>query len=362
MSSSLFSPIKIRSTEFRNRVWVSPMCQYSADNGVVGDWHKVHLGSFATGGVGLIMVEATGVEPEGRISVGCTGLWSEEQAQAFKPIIKFVHDQGAKIGIQLAHAGRKGSTMLPWDDHEIAAQNEGGWTTISASAISYKDFPVPKQMSVEEIQTLANKFVEASARAVKAGFDVIELHAAHGYLFHQFLSPITNQRQDAYGGSFENRIRFLVETSELVRVAIGSEIPLFVRISATDWVEGGWDTEQSIRLCKILKEVGVDLIDVSSGGLVHDAKIVTGPGYQVGFATEIKNGSKIMTSAVGQINDPAQAEDIIKNKKIDAVMIGRQMLRNPRWAIGAAEELGEKISWSVQLERARKLGARKSPQ
>ena len=362
MSSSLFTPLTIRSTEFRNRVWVSPMCQYSATDGEIGEWHKVHLGAFATGGVGLIMVEATGVEPEGRISLGCTGMWSDKQAQAFRSIIDFAHAQGTKIGMQLAHAGRKGSTMLPWDDHEIAGQHEGGWATKSASAISYKNFPTPKQMSIEEIQDLAGKFVEASVRSLKVGFDVIEIHAAHGYLFHQFLSPITNTRNDAYGGSFENRTRFLVETCQIVRDAIGVDTPLFVRLSATDWVEGGWDIKQSIQLCEILKKVGVDLIDVSSGGLVHDAKINSGPGYQVGFAVEIKSGSEILTSAVGQITDPIQAEDIIKNKGIDSVMIGRQMLRNPRWAIAAAEELGQQIPWSVQLERARKIGARKSPQ
>ena len=240
MTSSLFTPIKIRSVEFGNRVWVSPMCQYSANDGVVSEWHRVHLGSFATGGVGLIMVEATGVEPEARISIGCTGMWNDKQAQAFKPIIDFVHSQGVKIGIQLAHAGRKGSTMVPWDDHEIASADEGGWETVSASPISFRDFPLPRELSVAEITDLTTKFVEASLRSVEAGFDVIEIHAAHGYLFHQFMSPITNKRTDQYGGSFENRIRFLVDTAKAIREHIGNEMPLFTRISATDWVEGGW--------------------------------------------------------------------------------------------------------------------------
>jgi 2,4-dienoyl-CoA reductase-like NADH-dependent reductase (Old Yellow Enzyme family) len=362
MTSQLFTPIKIRSIEFSNRVWVSPMCQYSAIDGVVGEWHKIHLGSFATGGAGLIMVEATGVEPEARISLGCTGIWNTKQADAFEPIIKFVHSQGVKIGIQLAHAGRKGSTMLPWDDHEIASHADGGWTTTSASAISYKNFPEPKEMSILEIEELKVKFIEASMRAKDSGFDLIEIHAAHGYLFHQFLSPLTNTRNDKYGGSFENRTRLLVDTAKLIREKIGEDMPLFVRISATDWVEGGWDLYQSIELCKILKDNGVDLIDVSSGGLVHDAKITTGPGYQVHFAAEIKQKAAILTAAVGQITEATQAEEIIKSDNSDAVMIGRQMLRNPRWAISAAEELGEKIPWSLQLERARRIGARKSPQ
>lgn len=362
MSSPLFSPLKIRSVEISNRVWVSPMCQYSARDGVVGLWHQIHLGAFATGGVGLIMVEATGVVPEGRISLGCPGIWNQEQADAFKPMIEFAHSQGAKMGIQLAHAGRKGSTMLPWDDHEIASPSEGGWQTAGPSAIAYKDFPIPHEMTIEEIKDLTAKFVEASKRAIAVGFDLIEIHAAHGYLFHQFFSPLSNQRTDQYGGSFENRIRFLVDTARAIRAAIGENYPIFARISATDWVEGGWDIEDSVKLCLELKNAGVDLIDVSTGGLVHDAKITTGPGYQVSFAAKIRSEAKMLTSAVGLITDGHQAEEIIENESADAVMIGRAMLRNPRWAIGAAEDLGEKIQWSLQLERARRLGARKSPQ
>lgn len=362
MTSQLFSPLKVRGVEFKNRVWVSPMCQYSAIDGVVGTWHIVHLGSFATGGVGMIMVEATAVMPNGRISVGCSGIWNETQAEAFKPAIDFVHSQGSLIGIQLAHAGRKGSTMKPWDDHEIASAAEGGWETIAPSAIPYKDFPIPHEMTVSEIKDAQQAFVDAAVRSERAGFDLIELHAAHGYLFHQFFSPFTNTRSDEYGGSFENRVRFLVDTAKSVRSALKESTPLFVRISASDWVEGGWDVDDSIELCRILKEVGVDLIDVSSGGLVHDAKITTGPGYQVHFAEAVKNGAQILTSAVGQINQAQQAEEIVATHRADAVMIGREMLRNPRWAIAAAEELGEKIPWSLQLERSRRIGARKSPQ
>lgn len=338
------------------------MCQYSADDGVVGDWHRVHLGAFATGGVGMIMVEATAVMPNGRISIGCSGIWSDKHAEAFRPSIDFAHSQGTLIGIQLAHAGRKGSTMKPWDDHELALIEEGGWINIAPSALAYKDFPIPHAMTSEEIEGAEQAFVDAAIRSERVGFDLIEIHAAHGYLFHQFLSPLSNKRQDHYGGSFENRIRFLVETVKKVRSAISQDTPLFVRISATDWVEGGWDLDEAVELCKILKDVGADLIDVSSGGLVHDSKITTGPGYQVPFAAKIKSDAQILTSAVGQITAGDQAEEIIASGKADAVMLGREMLRNPRWAIAAAEELGEKIPWSIQLERARKIGARKSPQ
>lgn len=338
------------------------MCQYSAVNGVVGSWHLVHLGAFATGGVGHIMVEATGVTPEGRISIGCPGIWNDEQANVFKPIIEFVHQQRALIGIQLSHAGRKGSTMKPWDDYEIATIEEGGWKTVGASPIPYKDFPIPRELSVDEISNLKVSFVAAAERSIAAGFDVIEIHAAHGYLFHQFLSPLTNNREDNYGGTLENRMRFLLETAESVRNALPVDTPLFVRISATDWVEGGWNLEDSIVLCQKLKSVGVDLIDVSTGGLVHDAKIPSGPSYQVPFSSEIRRKVGILTTSVGLIVEGKQAEKILENGDADAVMIARQMMRNPRWAIEVAEEFGEKIDWSVQLERARRVGPRKSPQ
>jgi 2,4-dienoyl-CoA reductase-like NADH-dependent reductase (Old Yellow Enzyme family) len=308
------------------------------------------------------MVEATGVVPEGRISIGCPSIEDDAHADAFKPMINFAHSHDVKIGIQLAHAGRKAGTMLPWDDHRIAAPEEGGWQIVSSSAIAFEGYAEPLALTIPQIHQLTQDFAAAAARAVGVGFDVIELHAAHGYLFHQFYSPLANKRTDEYGGDFANRTRFLRETVEAVRKAIPTGTPLFVRISATDWVEGGWDIEESVALCRILKEVGVDLIDVSSGGLVHDAKITTGPGYQVPLAARIKKESNILTSAVGIITEAVQAEEIIESKSSDAVMIGRQMLRNPRWAISAAEELGEKIPWSLQLERSRRIGARKSPQ
>ena len=362
MTSHLFQPLKIREVEFKNRLWVSPMCQYSAIDGVVGDWHMVHLGAFATGGTGFIMVEATGVTPEGRISIGCPGIWNDKQAEAFKEVIDFAHQQRTLVGIQLAHAGRKGSTMHPWADHEVATNSEGGWETVSASAIPFRDLPSPRALEINEILAIQESFVAAAKRAINVGFDVIELHAAHGYLFHQFLSPLSNHRSDSYGGSLENRMKFLIETADKVRNALPNTTPLFVRISATDWVEGGWELDSSIELAKELKKVGVDLIDVSTGGLVHDAKIPAAPGYQVSFATEIKNQVGILTSAVGLISDAEQAEAIVASGKADAVMVARQFLRNPRWAIEVAEHFGEKIDWSQQLERARRVGPRKSPQ
>lgn len=355
MSAALFQELQIRDLTIPNRAWVSPMCQYSAKNGLVGEWHRVHLGAFATGGAGLILVEATGVVPEGRISIGCPGIWSEDLAQAFKPIIDFTHSMGQTIGIQIAHAGRKGSTMLPWDDHLVASSDEGGWQTVSASDLPFTGMPAPKALSTAEIAELVHDFARAADRAVKVGFDVIEIHAAHGYLFHQFLSPLTNKRTDEYGGSLEGRMRFLLEVARKVRATIPDGVPLFVRISATDWVEGGWDIDQAVVLCGKLKEIGVDLIDVSSGGLVSNAVIPVGPGYQVPFAETIRKKVGIATSAVGVITDAHQAEEIVSTGKADAVMLAREMLRNPRWALTASEELGVRGRWPNQFKRASKL-------
>ena len=362
MSISMFNSLQIRDLKILNRVWVSPMCQYSAKDGLISEWHRIHLGAFATGGVGLLFVEATAVVPDGRISVGCPGIWNDAQADAFVPIINFAHDMKTTIGIQLAHAGRKGSTLLPWDDHVIANAHEGGWTTVGPSPESFKDFPIPHELSTAEIADLTKSYVDAAKRAVRVGFDVIELHAAHGYLFHQFFSPLSNHRTDEYGGSFEGRTRFLREVTAQVRQNIPEGVPLFVRISATDWVEGGWEVEDSVKLARELKLLGADLIDVSSGGLVHDAKILSGPGYQVPFAQAVKDGAGILTSAVGLITDAHQAEEIVSSKKADAVMLAREMLRNPHWAMAAAEELGIQIPWPLQFERARKLSPRPSPQ
>lgn len=355
MPAALFQELRIRDLLIPNRAWVSPMCQYSAHNGLIGEWHQVHLGAFATGGAGLIIVEATGVVPEGRISIGCPGIWNDNLAQAFEPIIDFTHSMGSKIGIQIAHAGRKGSTMRPWDDHLVADENEGGWQTVSASNLPFPGMPAPRALSTAEIAELVEDFARAADRAAKTGFDVVEIHAAHGYLLHQFLSHLTNTRTDEYGGSLEGRMRFLLEVARKVRGTIPIGMPLFVRISATDWVEGGWDIDQAVILCAKLKEIGVDLIDVSSGGLIHNAVVPVGPGYQVPFAETIRNKVGIATSAVGVITDAHQAEEIVSSGKADAVMLAREMLRNPRWALAASEELGIRGKWPNQFTRASKI-------
>ena len=352
--TNLFDPLTLRGVTFQNRVWVSPMCQYSSKDGLIGTWHHAHLTAFATGRPGLIMVEASGVVPEGRISIGCVSLESDEKVNAFTPIIEFAHTQNVKVGIQLAHAGRKGSTTLPTDDHPIATSAEGGWQTVSASPIAYNAMPAPRALSIAEIHELTQSFVAAAKRAVKAGFDLVEIHAAHGYLFHQFYSPLTNVRTDEYGGSFENRIKFLFETVQAVRTAIPDSMPLFVRLSASDWIEdGGWNIIDSIELAKQLKELGVDLIDTSSAGNIHEQKITVGPGFQVPFANAIKHEAGIPTSAVGLITTPAQAQHIIETEEADAVFMAREMIRNPRWPLHAAQELGVSIEWPVQYERGK---------
>ena len=331
------------------------MCQYSAIDGLVGEWHRAHLGAFATGSPGLIMVEATGVVPEGRISIACPTINSDSHADAFKPMIDFAHSQNVKMGIQLAHAGRKASTMRPWDDHRMASIDEGGWQSVSSSAIAFHGYPEPRALTIQEIHQLTLDFVSAAKRAIKVGFDVIEIHAAHGYLFHQFYSPLANTRSDEYGGSFENRVRFLLETAKAVRSAIPTGTPLFVRISATDWVDDGWNLVDSIELSSQLKSLGVDLIDVSTGGNLHNAPIKATPGFQVPFAAAIRTEAQIMTTAVGLITEPEQAQYIIETGEADALFLARAMIRNPRWALSAAEKLGVKIPWPHQLERGQTL-------
>ena len=353
--NSLFDSLSLRGVTFRNRVWVSPMCQYSAHNGFVAPWHQVHLGSFSSGGVGLIMVEATGVVPEGRITIGCLSIEDDEHAQAFRPIVEFAHSQGAKIGIQLAHGGRKASTMQPGSDHLMASPSEGGWQAVAPSAIAYEGYPEPRELTGVEIKSLVESFAAAALRAIKVGFDVIEIHAAHGYLLHQFYSPIANTRTDEYGGDFDGRTRFLREVVEAVRNVIPNETPLFVRISATDWVDEGWNIIDSIELSHVLKKLGVDLIDVSTGGNVHKAPIKATPGYQVPFAAAIRKEAEIPTTAVGLITEPEQAQYIVETGEADAVFLARALLRNPRWALSAAEKLGIKIDWPIQLEWARTL-------
>lgn len=330
------------------------MCQYSAIDGVATQWHDVHIGSFATGGTGMIMMEATGVVPEGRISTACLGLWSDEQANRLIPIVDFAHSMGTKIGIQLAHAGRKASCLPPWSDHPMASKEEGGWECVAPSAISFGGkYPIPKALSIAEIKALVKAFADSAQRAVRAGFDLVEIHAAHGYLIHQFLSPISNQREDEFGGSFENRIRFILEIAKEVRNAIPDSMPLFVRISASDWLEDGWTIDESVQLCRLLKEVGVDLIDVSSGGTSSGAPVPVGPGYQVPFAERIRKESDIPTCAVGLITESKQADEIVSSGRADAVMMAREFLRNPRWPLQAAKELNAEVTWPNQLLRGK---------
>ena len=349
-SVPLFTPLTLRGVTFANRLWVSPMCQYSAPlDGIAREWHHVHIGSFATGGAGLIMMEATGVLPEGRISLNCLGLWNDQQRDALKPIVDFAHEMKTKIGIQLAHAGRKGSTMPPGSDHPYASIDEGGWSTPAPSAIAYGAMPIPHEMTEDEIKKTIVGFADAAKRAVDAGFDVVEIHAAHGYLIHQFLSPLSNQRSDNYGGDFENRTRFLIQIVNAVRAVIPEGMPLFVRISATDWVDGGWDLEQSIDLARVLKHIGVDLIDVSSGALSEKQQLTPAPGYQVPFAEAIKREAEIATNAVGLIHEAEFANELVASGKVDAVMAARAFLRQPRWPFEVAQELGADVEWPRQI-------------
>jgi len=346
----LFDPLTIRGVEFSNRAWVAPMCQYSADgNGVVGDWHLVTLGAYATGKAGLVMAEATGVNPEGRISVKCPGIWSDDQVAAWKRVTDFIHTQDVKAGIQLAHAGRKASTSSPATGGRVLGLDEGGWQTLSATDRPFAEMSTPKAMDQADIDKTIADFAAAAINADKAGFDVIELHSAHGYLMHQFLSPLSNDRTDEYGGSLENRMRFPLMVTAAVRAAWPADKPLFVRISATDWADGGWDMEQSIVYVKELEKIGVDLIDASSGGAVMVAAIPNEVNYQIDLAAQIKAQTEILVAAVGRITQPAQAEQLLEDQRADVCFLGRQMLRDPHWPLRAAHELGDKIRWSDQM-------------
>ncbi len=351
--AQLFTPLQIRNITFRNRIFVSPMCQYSSMGGLPADWHLVHLGSRAVGGAGLVMVEATAVTPEGRISPQDSGIWSDDHAIAFKRITRFIREQGAVPGIQLGHAGRKASTLPPWEGTRYAGPDHGGWQTIAPSAVAFGDLPVPHEMTKPDINDLIDAFRQATVRSLQAGFDLIELHMAHGYLMHQFLSPLSNKRTDEYGGSLENRMRLPLEVAHVVRRTWPEHLPLFVRISSTDWVGGGWDLDQSITLVKELKRRGIDLVDCSSGGSVPNAKIPAGPGYQTGFASEIRRQAEIMTGAVGMILDPMQAEHILRTGQADAILLARDFLRDPYWPLHAAKELGVDVQWPVQYARAK---------
>jgi 2,4-dienoyl-CoA reductase-like NADH-dependent reductase (Old Yellow Enzyme family) len=349
----LFESWRLRELEFKNRVAVSPMCQYSAKDGHVGHWHLVHLGSRAVGGAALVMAEATGVQAIGRISPEDTGIYLDSHVDSWKPIVEFVQSQGAIAGIQLAHAGRKGSTAAPWKGGKAVALADGGWVPVAPSAVPFApDYPMPKELGIAEIDQIVADFVKAAQRALRAGFQVVEVHAAHGYLLHEFYSPLCNFRKDEYGGSLENRIRLAVRVAEAVREAWPAKFPVFVRISATDWKEGGWDLAQSIELCRKLKSVGVDLVDVSSGGAVADARIPVAPGYQLRFAEAIRRESGIATGSVGMITDAIQAESVAVSEQADMVFLAREMLRDPYWPRRAAQELGTKIKGPVQYERA----------
>lgn len=346
----LLRPLEIRGATLRNRIAVSPMCQYCSTGGFPDDWHLVHLGSRAVGGAGLVMAEATAVLPQGRISPHDLGLWSDAHAEAFKPVTAFIRRVGAVAGIQLAHAGRKGSCQEPWrGGTKIVSPDEGGWITQAPCPLPFGEGePPPEPLDANGIEAVKRAFVTAARRAVSAGFQVVELHAAHGYLMHQFLSPISNVREDGYGGSLENRMRLPLETAAAIREALPDETAFLVRLSATDWVEGGWDLEQSVTLAGELKKLGVDLVDVSTGGLVPYANIPVAPGFQVPFAAAIRERAGIMTSAVGLVTEPARAEAIVAGGQADLVMLGRQMLREPYWALRAQHELGVEPDWPLQ--------------
>lgn len=352
--AKLFEPITLRGMTFRNRVWVSPMCQYSANSdGLADSWHLVHLGQFAVGGAGLVMTEATAVTPEGRISPFDTGLWADQHIEAWKPIVRFIQEQGARAGIQLAHSGRKGSTAPPWVKQTYVTPADGGWTTVAPSEVAFGTLPTPAALHRDGIAEVIDNFRQAAIRASAAGFDVIELHAAHGYLLHQFLSPLSNRRTDSYGGDFVGRTRLLLEVFDAVRGVWPADRPIFVRVSATDWVEGGWDVDDTVQLSRLLAERGADLIDCSSGGNAPDAKIPLAPGYQVGFAERVRGEASIRTGAVGLIEHPQQAERILADGAADAIFLGRAMLREPHWALLAANTLGVELDWPAQYARAK---------
>ncbi len=354
MTATLFTPFVVRSVTLRNRILVSPMCQYSSTDGFATDWHLVHLGSRAVGGAAAVIVEATAVSPEGRISPQDLGIWKDEHIEVLSRIAGFMVAQGSVPGIQLAHAGRKASVDVPWRGGRALDEREGGWRPLfapSPTAFSSRT-PAPVEMTTADIGRVIGDFARAATRALDAGFQIIELHGAHGYLLHEFLSPLSNTRTDAYGGSFEHRIRFTLETVDAVRRVWPDHLALFVRLSSTDWTDGGWDVAQSTQLASILHGHGVDLIDASSGGNVAGAVIPVAPGYQVSFAEAIRRHAGIPTGAVGLITDPHQADEIIRSGKADVVILAREMLRDPYWPLRAARELGVKVTWPEQYQRA----------
>lgn len=351
----LFDPLTIKSVTLRNRIGVSPMCQYSSQDGLADDWHLVHLGSRAVGGAGLVIAEATAVSPEGRITPGDAGIWQDRQVEPLARINRFIKEHGAVAGVQLAHAGRKASAALPWKGGAHLAESEGGWATFAPSATAFGGDlnKVPQAMTKSDIVRVQQDFASAAKRSLAAGYEWMEIHAAHGYLAHEFLSPLSNQRTDEYGGGFENRIRFVVEVTRAVRAVWPDNLPLTVRISGTDWVEGGWDVDQSVELARRLKADGVDLIDCSSGGAVPKAAIPVGPGYQVPIAERVRKEAGIATAAVGMITDPVQADEIVRQDRADLVLLAREFLRDAYWPAHAAAVLGQKPALSPPRQYGR---------
>ena len=354
-SPRLFQPLKIKSVEFKNRIGVSPMCMYSSKDGFANNWHLVHLGTRATGGVGLVITEATAVSPEGRITPDDLGIWKDEHVEKLKEITAFLESQGSVPGIQLAHAGRKASTTSPWKGGKFLFEEEGGWQPVAPSAIPFfEENPAPVELDSAGIEKVISDFREGAKRAFSAGFKVAEIHAAHGYLLHEFLSPLSNKRNDKYGGSFENRSRLLLEVTNAVREVWPEDLPLFVRISATDWAAGGWNEEESVQLAILLKENGVDLIDCSSGGLVPNVSIPVAKKYQVPFSEKIKSEAGIMSAAVGMITTAEEAEEVLHKGQADLILLGRELLRNPYFPLEAAASLGGAVDWPNQYLRAKR--------
>jgi 2,4-dienoyl-CoA reductase-like NADH-dependent reductase (Old Yellow Enzyme family) len=351
--SSLFAPLVLRGATARNRVWVAPMCQYSAVDGLPDDWHLVHLGARAVGGAGVVLTEATAVSPEGRITLGDTGLWNDAQTGAWRRIVAFVQAQGALAGVQLAHAGRKGSSRRPWEARGAVLPEQGGWQPVGPTAEPFPGLATPAALDEAGIAAVRADFVSATRRALEAGFDLVEVHAAHGYLLHEFLSPLSNTRIDGYGGDRAGRMRLVLEVVEDVRSAWPDDRPLVLRISASDWVEGGWTVEDSVVLAKEAAARGVDLVDCSSGGNTDGATIVVGPGYQVPFAAQVRRDAGVATGAVGLITHPAQAEQVVAEGSADVVLLARELLRDPHWPLHAAHALGVDVPWPVQYARAR---------
>ena len=354
----LFEPLKLRDVVLSNRIGIPPMCQYSASDGMAADWHFVHYGSRAVGGAALMIVEATAVAPEGRITLGDLGLWEDRQVEPLARIARFSQQQGCVAAIQLGHAGRKASVALGWQAQRTLEAGEGGWVAVAPSALSFGDgYAEPRALDATGIRQVVAQFAAAAGRADEAGFRMVEIHAAHGYLLHQFMSPLSNLRTDAYGGSFENRTRLTREVVAAVRARWPERLPLLVRLSATDWVDGGWNAEETIELCRALRESGVDLVDVSTAGLVPTAKIPAGPGFQAEFASRIRREAGIATAAVGLITSPTQADHIIRTGQADMVLLGREILRNPSWPMNAAQALGQAVPWPPQYLRAAPAGS-----